>query len=438
MRLFNVLLGAVLGVSSLEESSFTLTDGIFTVPRADLEPLHELGLKCQDTKNEILKDGTMRRTIQTENGINDELDCPAYKESVQVMNEQMDQIVSKLNEQNKQLGELIQLGERIEHFHEYVSNGEESKEDLALDWHTDHGVLIVMTPPQYFVNGEEQSGWSSGFYVQEKDGQEREVHVPKDELVVMFGEGIAAVDTLKIQPVLHGMKMPKSNQKYTRTWFGRMYLLPKRKPDCGEGRKLVAKDKGGCDFQMCSPNDASNSQAECDLWCNDEMKSGQVKCADKCTCSGTVPNGGQVCWMLCVKDLSTDVCPPPSFQECNDPKRKLFCNKVTAPPMTPAPTTEAPTTEAPVTEAPVTEAPTTEAPTTESPVTETPSTTEAPSTVETPEAPTPATTTPVPATVDGTADEKEADANASDNNAAYRLPLFTLAVPVLMLNFFCH
>lgn len=285
-----------------------------------------LGAGCDKAKTTSMADGTVKTTIEgnTVDG------CEEYEEAVEVMNGMMQDVAVKIgkgldpmqaNGTGNNLERIVREGKKIEHFHEYTMDPSVRKEDeeYTFSLHTDAGVMIVMTSPA-FSNADVNN---DGLAIQLADSSIVYPVLPKDEMIFMFGEGGSGVQ--KVQPVVHGMRMPASRTTYSRNWFGRMYLSTASPftNDCGMGRRLQAK--ASCDYKKCNSITEDASQHDCDTWCNDQMEAGQQECNKKCSCSDIVPDGGELCWMLCVLDLPQDSCTAPSKQKCIADDRELKC-----------------------------------------------------------------------------------------------------------------
>ncbi|TDH72462.1 hypothetical protein CCR75_004862 [Bremia lactucae] len=86
---------------------------------------------------------------------------------------------------------------------------------------------------------------------------------------------------------------------------------------CPPHRHLEASSVGTCLVKTCSLKSTSSSsdlKASCPITCNHVAPADVALCAKHCDCiDETKP--GTTCWMLCVENLATDVCP--GEQKCN-------------------------------------------------------------------------------------------------------------------------
>lgn len=317
--------------------------------------------------------------------------------------------------------ELMEDSVHLDHFHAYQAAKNipsqrklssyglyKDTSQLSLEMHVDDGLMIAMTAPEYFdvadsgeVHAKQTRSEDAGLVIKTAEGKTVRPVLKADELVLMLGSGVDQWITTspKLRPVMHGMRFPRGlsyadvdakEHKVLRAWFGKMILL---KADhvmqntglsygeyanhttrylmetsadlgfaavaCPPDRRLQASDNK-CMTKTCTPKagaDTSNMIESCQVTCNHEATDDVKLCAQNCECeTQSVP--GHRCWMLCVEDLSTDVCS--GTQKCNDAYQKsklaMTCAAGTSTPTTattaptPAPTPKP--TPSPVTLAP--------------------------------------------------------------------------------------
>ncbi|DBA05096.1 TPA: hypothetical protein N0F65_000784 [Lagenidium giganteum] len=312
-----------------------------------------------------LDDGTQRTTISTKSQVGNpdvsvpRVDCPEYTAKLREFSAVVDTAAVALAQAldasvgsgKESLTDIVQQAEHLDHFHQYVSPEvlpTDSNDEISLSMHTDSGLAILMTVPQFhrIDDGEKIVGMddivdgpaaSAGLVIQ-LPGSDDKVQslLHEEELIVMIGEGLQAWTStgLDISPVLHGMQMPKFDEKHGqvgRSWFGKMLLMPKDRVmkntgmtyetyanatteyvaqqrrliesdfssvACPPHTRLLASDKT-CTLKKCKPKRGSGvSKSECMKWCNVIHDADQ--CAASCTCSGSSNDQGLSCWMLCV------------------------------------------------------------------------------------------------------------------------------------------
>ncbi|KAF0717765.1 Aste57867_2104 [Aphanomyces stellatus] len=114
---------------------------------------------------------------------------------------------------------------------------------------------------------------------------------------------------------------------------------------CPPGRVLKASDSS-CTLAIWVPANGTNVTTEqCMRNCNTRMPVEQEVCKKlQCVKTGTVPNGGNDCWMMCLPHLTPDQCPAPGVEKCDSNNQVLDCKsppttQVPTPPPTLAPTT---------------------------------------------------------------------------------------------------
>ncbi|KAL3672632.1 hypothetical protein V7S43_001927 [Phytophthora oleae] len=417
-----------------------------------------------------LRDGTNRYTVSLESGrqLTETLDqsaellaiCPEYVEIHAAFSAAVELAVANVGtaldatQKFKVVAEqgavamtarkLLEESVHLDHFHAYeaaedLRRLEEDVEinvaDMSLELHTDNGLMIAMSAPEYFEvssSGELQhkdtQAGDAGLFIQTAKGEIVRPVLQQDELILMLGSGID--DWIKTSPplhsVLHGMRYPRTvsvvedgqDNKLLRSWFGKMillesnqvmdntgltfgqytnqttrYLVQQEAEDhqtfgavaCPPQRHLAASDNS-CSLKLCSLKStasASDLKTSCQITCNHDAASDRALCEQYCDCEDST-SSATTCWMLCVENFSSDVCP--GEQECNNASTQ---DKLA---MTCVGGTTAPSTSTSSTTGSSNGSSTTTAPSTTTPSSTTPSTTTAPT------ATTPSTTTPSSAT----------------------------------------
>lgn len=369
-----------------------------------------------------LSDGTLRYTISNESGgkLSDAGDetlahCPGYRDVYRDFSGLIEAAVASVGKaldatqalhiatgsgEALTARELLEESVHLDHFHAYQDGATHAHRrqqlstdpslPLSLEMHTDNGLLIAMSAPEYFdvaASGEvvirETRQEDAGLFIQTAAGETVRPVLVADELVLMLGSGadqwIHTSPTLR--PVVHGMRFPHTlsytddadsgTPKLLRAWFGKMVLLnadhvmPNTGLSYGEyanrttrylvdasvdydfaaaacprTRRLQASDSK-CLTKTCTLKDdadASSMVESCQVTCNHEAVDDVKLCEANCECSVESVDGHR-CWMLCVADLDTDVCP--GAQKCNSEfvKSKLAMTCVAG---TVAPTTQTP------------------------------------------------------------------------------------------------
>ncbi|KAF1780588.1 hypothetical protein GQ600_23902 [Phytophthora cactorum] len=374
---------------------------------------------------------------------------------------------------------LLEESVHLDHFHAYEAaqdmrrlekDAEINIADMSLELHTDNGLMIAMSAPEYFEvssTGELQrkntQGEDAGLFIQTAKGEIVRPVLQPDELILMLGSGID--DWIKTSPplhsVLHGMRYPRTvslvdgdgqSKKLVRSWFGKMilleshqvmdntgltfgqyanqttrYLVQQEAEDhqafgavaCPPQRHLAASDNS-CSLKVCtlkSTSSESDLQDSCQITCNHGATSDAKLCEQHCDCEDATKSG-TTCWMLCVENVSSDVCP--GEQKCNNGATKdklaMTCVGGTAAPSTSSPSTTAPSNAA-TTTAPATTSPSTSTPSTTSPSSIAGTSTEAPATTE-PTTTVPSTTEPVATTAPTTTGSNSVSSAANAGSTA--------------------
>ncbi|KAJ0404076.1 hypothetical protein ATCC90586_008710 [Pythium insidiosum] len=339
-----------------------------------------------------LQDGTERYTISTESGRR--LDhsgfetvetCPGYQEVYHKFSRVIEGAIASLGqaldastpihikrrqrhlgEQRMTARELMADSVHLDHFHAYEAapRGIASEKELTLGMHTDNGLMIAMSAPEYFdvqpsgeVKSRETRSDDAGLIIQTADGKTVRPSLRADELVLMLGEGINqwVSTTPKLHPVMHGMQYPRGlsyaddSHRLLRVWFGKMvllsedhvmhntgmsyreytnhttrYLLESRSDPgfaavaCPSSRRLQASDNK-CALKTCKPKAGATSPDmihSCQVTCNHVGATDDEKlCAENCVCEES-SSPATACWMLCVPHLPKSSCP--GEQKCND------------------------------------------------------------------------------------------------------------------------
>ncbi|KAI9916454.1 hypothetical protein PsorP6_016828 [Peronosclerospora sorghi] len=297
---------------------------------------------------------------------------------------------------------LLEDAVHLDHFHAYEAVkrqrrrlGDESEgnvADLTLELHTDNGLMIAMSAPEYFEVGttgklqhKDTQAQDAGLVIKTANGEIVRPVLQPDELVLMMGSGIHTwIQTTPALPsVLHGMRYPRGiswtpdgeqgNHKLLRAWFGKMILLPAHQTmdntgltfgqyanqttrylveeanhqafaavACPPQRRLVAS-ANSCALKICSLKSsasASNLQSSCQITCNHDSSKDAALCQQYCDCTPST-SSATTCWMLCVENLSSDACP--GEQVCNTAATKeQLAMKCVAAPVAPPPPSSAP------------------------------------------------------------------------------------------------
>jgi len=355
-----------------------------------------------------LRDGTNRYTISMESGRKlgdgsasggDEVlsRCPAYQAAYQQFSAVVEAAVANVGsalDATQEFQVVVEGGAatmlarklmdesvHLDHFHAYEAVADldsaarqlreeaDVTSDLSLEMHTDNGLMIAMSAPEYFdvspsgeVSAKQTRSEDAGLLIQTADGEVVAPLLRADELVLMLGSGIDQwIQTSPpLHPVLHGMRYPRGlsyadgsgdeeHHKLLRAWFGKMvllepfqvmantgmtygeyanqttrYLLERGDEKeafaavaCPPHRQLVASDSS-CSLKVCTAKSSASSSAltySCQVTCNHDSTSDAELCDEYCDCEDA-SESGTTCWMLCVANLDSDVCP--GTQQCND------------------------------------------------------------------------------------------------------------------------
>jgi hypothetical protein len=437
-----------------------------------------------------LRDGTNRYTVSLKSGreLAEVLDqsaellalCPEYVEVHAAFSEAVElavanvgtaldatqkfHVVAEQGEVAMTARKLLEESVHLDHFHAYEAaqtlrrlqeDVEINVADMSLELHTDNGLMIAMSAPEYFevlssgdLQHKDTEARDAGLFIQTASGEIVRPVLKPDELILMLGSGID--DWIKTSPplhsVLHGMRYPRAvsmvdgdeqDSKVLRSWFGKMilldahhvmdntgltfgqyanqttrYLVQQEAEDhrdfgavaCPPQRHLAASDNS-CSLKTCSlKSTASESDLtySCQITCNHDSTVDAASCEKYCDCVDST-SSGTTCWMLCVENFSSDVCP--GEQECNNASSEdqlaMTCVDGTAAPSTSTGSTTSSAAGSSTesagsssaasseTTTPSTTAPSTTAPSTTAPSSTTGTSTESPATT------TPATTTPM-------------------------------------------
>lgn len=388
-----------------------------------------------------LLDGTNRYTISLEAGrrlgeFGDETlaHCPQYLDVYQQFSAVVEaaianvgsaldatqrfQVVIEGGEATMVARKMMEESVHLDHFHAYeattyreLDEGEREEADLSLEMHTDNGLMIAMSAPEYFdvaesgeVRSKQTRTEDAGLLIKTAQGEVVKPVLQADELVLMLGSGINQwIQTSPpLKPVVHGMRYPRAlsyadegaeNHKLLRAWFGKMVLLEEYQVmdntgmtygeyankttrylleasqdsefaavACPPHRALVASDSS-CSLKTCKAKSGTSSSAltySCQVTCNHDSTYDAAQCEKYCDCEDSTETG-TTCWMLCVANLDDDVCP--GTQQCNtattEDKLAMECVGGTTAPSTTSPATTAPSTTSP---SPTTSTPSTTAP----------------------------------------------------------------------------
>ncbi|RLN49618.1 hypothetical protein BBJ28_00002633 [Nothophytophthora sp. Chile5] len=349
-----------------------------------------------------LRDGTNRYTVSVESGrqLEDALAdggellalCPEYAQLHQAFSEAVEhavanvgsaldatqsfQVVVEGGESVMTARKLLEESVHLDHFHAYeaprrslLESGDDADvnvADLSLELHTDNGLMIAMSAPEYFdvrPSGELQTrathSEDAGLLIQTAAGEVVRPVLQEDELVLMLGSGIDQwIQTSPpLHPVLHGMRYPRAisdvedgDHQLLRAWFGKMILLEAHQVmdntgmtygqyanqttrylvqqeaegraafgavACPPQRHLAASDTS-CSLKTCSLKSSASSSDltySCQITCNHDATTDAALCEKYCDCVDSEASG-TTCWMLCVENFSSEVCP--GDQECNN------------------------------------------------------------------------------------------------------------------------
>lgn len=350
-----------------------------------------------------LRDGTNRYTVSLESGhqLSETLDqsetllsiCPEYVEIHAAFSAAVELAVANVGtaldatqkfhvvvEQGAvamTARKLLEESVHLDHFHAYEAaqglrrledDSEINVADMSLELHTDNGLMIAMSAPEYFevlstgeLQHKETQGEDAGLFIQTASGEIVRPVLKPDELILMLGSGID--DWIKTSPplrsVLHGMRYPRAvslvdgveqGSKLLRSWFGKMilleahqvmdntglpfgqyanqttrYLVQQEAEDhqafgaiaCPPQRHLQASDNS-CSLKICSLKSTTTSSDltySCQITCNHDSTTDAALCEQYCDCEDST-SSATTCWMLCVENFSSDVCP--GEQECNN------------------------------------------------------------------------------------------------------------------------
>eukprot|EP00667_Euglena_gracilis_P005540 EG_transcript_5578 len=207
----------------------------------------------------------------------------------------------------------VTAAESLEHFHVFRRLAGQGAPRAAptLRMHSDMGLFLVMTPPQYYdlLSGAPVSA-AHGFRLQLPDGRVVKPEFPPDSLLVMNGEGAAhwlkapGADWLFAPP--HEVVVPEL-EGLGRAWFGRMYL-PHR-PAVLRGGNVTFNQYWTQSHAAVLADDGSGVPA---MGCSPQHRF----LAD----SGSSCGAGQMyCWMTCMS-ISALTCPA-SQVTCKDPAK---------------------------------------------------------------------------------------------------------------------
>ncbi|DAZ92443.1 TPA: hypothetical protein N0F65_000227 [Lagenidium giganteum] len=333
-----------------------------------------------------LKDGTQRYTISTESGhaletaASDTTDaCPGYQEvyqsfsalleaAVAVFGHALDDSGLAIDSSDLNAHDLLTDAVHLDHFHAYQAvattarrlqtTSTDNNNNLSLDMHTDNGLMIAMTAPEYFdlldsgsLQPKKSSSADAGLRIVTGAGTTVRPLMQKDELVLMMGSGIDRwiKTTPPLHPVLHGMRFPREvdyadgeMRKVLRGWFGKMILLAKdhrmentgmsfgdyshkttrylmesqmdrefTEVACPKFRRL--EESAACYVRNCTASSGAESlENSCQITCNHDGD--DEKCDKYCKCDNSTMQG-HICWMLCVADIPASQC---SAQQCNN------------------------------------------------------------------------------------------------------------------------
>ena len=212
--------------------------GIPALAEARQQALHD-ALDCMEVGSPIqsvLEDGTRRKTLAglTTNGILGSMlldHCEAFSLSSdtfrRIVTRVSNAFIQKLHETcggqflvngtNLDLRDFVSSGQQLEHFHSYQPSCNSLP---ALDVHTDEGLFIAVTKPEW--NG---GDIKSGFTYQTSSGSMVDPDLKDDSIFFMVGAGANEwLPRCSLRAVPHSLTF--SNCGHQRVWYGRMFLPP--------------------------------------------------------------------------------------------------------------------------------------------------------------------------------------------------------------------
>lgn len=316
--------------------------------------------RVASTSHRRLQDGTERFTISSSK--------PVCAHEFNTLQNELNNIIQNavlscgkaLESKDKIVSDVIETAETLDHFHLYVKPTTKTTAASSIDFHTDNGLLIAFTTPMLlredYTPIEISDDSESGLFIKDPTtNQIVQPHLPPNELILMIGEGLSQwTGSKSFSPVVHGMIMPQIDEMKQRAWFGKMFLLPETAVmentqmtfgsyvnatkrfliddqgvsdhrmalACPAGRHLVASDNE-CKRKICKPNTGSDAtEKNCNKWCNHDMANDIKKCNESCSCDTQNFLDGEVCWMLCLENLT---CPGTQVQFCDEDIPVLEC-----------------------------------------------------------------------------------------------------------------
>jgi len=133
------------------------------------------------------------------------------------------------------LEEAVRSGERLEHFHSYgvPDANDTGDEEHTLDFHIDQGLFIAFAPAMMVDDSAIPiaSLPSGAFIVRTSEGQEFELALHEDALVVLLGDAAGqymnrAPPGVSLHVPSHAFRMPRGASGFHRVWYGMMQLPP--------------------------------------------------------------------------------------------------------------------------------------------------------------------------------------------------------------------
>eukprot|EP00667_Euglena_gracilis_P010674 EG_transcript_10876 len=193
----------------------------------------------------------------------------------------------------------VARSENLEHFHVYWRREERNDDTPTLRMHTDLGMYIVMTPPQYFHFSGTPAGQriGSGFEVKLPNGETVTPEFPAGSVVVMNGEGCAdwieSTTAKSLYAPPHQVLLPSGTLGIGRTWYGRMFLPPRDSLKQDEKRPVTFN-------QYWTGASAALVQTP-----TKQAALGHRNLVDQGNCAA----GQLYCWMSCMNASIVSTCP---------------------------------------------------------------------------------------------------------------------------------
>jgi len=130
------------------------------------------------------------------------------------------------------LAAAVRAGGRIETFHTYKvqdTSLAHAEEHTLMDFHVDTGLFIAFAPAMMVNDAAlpQASASSGAFVIRTQTGQEMDVALHEDALVLVLGEGANELRPgAPLHAPIHTFRMPRGPSELHRVWFGMMQLPP--------------------------------------------------------------------------------------------------------------------------------------------------------------------------------------------------------------------